>query len=290
MNRSVNHVTRPCFLGNSHLACLKLAADRDPALIPGGGAVGWFAGSALSLNRLRLEKGRYLAPRSQQLRAQMLAVSGGAERVDLTAYDGFIIVGVGLDYRDVFRLFRTHCLARDVALGRQVGRAPVSESFFRGFLADRHAREPGEHIARQIRAVNPAAQVALLPAPYPSETILDHPEASMALAGLRGSDCFAEMAEIHLAAASRAAEAAGALLVPQGAGTLAGPGFTQAHYNERAVGLQSPSRANAAKWHGEKYSYDPWHMNVAFGRHRLLELAATLQAVAPAPLDRAMSG
>jgi hypothetical protein len=270
-------MTRICFLGNSHLACLRLAADRDPRLIPGGPAA-WFAGSASSMNGLHLEKGRCLAPRGQRLKAQMAAISGGISRVDLTAHDLFVIVGIGLDYRDVFRLFRTHCLASDVAKGRQAGRAPVSASFFRAFLADMHATRPGERIARQIRAVNPAARVTILPAPYPSETILDHEEASGALAGFKGSDCFADMARIHLASATRAAEAAGAELVPQDPATLAAPGFTMARYNVQAVGLQSPHKAHAENWHGEKSAYDPWHMNADLGRARLLDLARALGA------------
>lgn len=271
-------MTGPCFLGNSHLACLKLAADRDPRLVPGG-ETAWFAGSSSSMNGLKLEKGHCLAPRGERLKAQMAAVSGGIDRIDLTAHDLFVIVGIGLDYRDVFRLFRGHCLASDVAQGRQAGRAPVSASFFRAFLADMHATRPGERIARQIRAVNPAARVMILPAPYPSETILDHEEASGALAGLRGSDCFAQMVEIHLAAATRAAAAAGAELVPQDPATLAAPGFTMARYNAQAVGLQAPHRAHAENWHGKKSAYDPWHMNAELGRMRLLDLARALSAL-----------
>lgn len=272
-------VTRPCFLGNSHLAALKLAADRDPALIPGGGAADWFAGSATSIGALKLDKGRWLAPRGERLKAQMLAISGGVGRVDLTAHDLFVIVGVALDFRPIFALFRSHCLASDVAKGRQADRAPVSDGFFRAFLADVNRQRPGARIAADIRAVNPAARVMILPAPYPVETILDHPKESGALAGLKGSDCFAEMAEIHLAAARAAAAAVGATLVPQDPETIAAPGFTRAAYNRQAVGLQAPSAAEADNWHGEKTAYDPWHMNAEFGRRRLLDLARALEAV-----------
>jgi hypothetical protein len=270
-------MTRICFLGNSHLACLKLAAARDPHLVPGERAA-WFAGSASSMNGLKLENGQHLVPRGDRLKAQMAAISGGIDRVDLTAYDLFVIVGINLDYRILFGLFGTHCLASDVAQGRQAGRAPVSASLFRAYLADIYATRPGKRIAHQIRAVNPAARVMILPAPYPSETILDHEAASRALSGFKGSDCFAEMAEIHLAAATRAAAAAGAELVPQDPATLASPGFTMARYNTRAIGLQSPHRAHAENWHGEKSAYDPWHMNADLGRARLLDLARALGA------------
>lgn len=271
-------MTRICFLGNSHLASLKLAADRDPRLIPGGQAA-WFAGSASSMNGLKLEKGQNLVPRGDRLKAQMAAVSGGIDRIDLTAYDLFVIVGINLEYRIVFGLFGTHCLASDVARGRQAGRAPVSASLFRAYLADIYATRPGKRIARQIRAVNPAARVMILPAPYPSETILDHEASSKALAGLKGSDCFAEMAETHLAAATGAAAALEAELVPQDPATLAAPGFTMARYNARAIGLQAPHRAHAENWHGKKTAYDPWHMNADMGRARLLDLDRALRAV-----------
>ncbi len=275
-----------CFLGNSHLACLKLAADREPALIPGGQA-DWFAGSAASLYGLQLKQGRFLIPRTQRLKAQMAAVSGGVTQVDLADYGLFVIVGVGFDYRDVFRLFRTHCLASDVALNRQAGRAPVSASFFRAYLADTDAQRPGSWIARQIRAVNPAARVVFLPAPFPSETILDHPRESGALSRLKGSACFADMAEIHLTAARAAAEAVGASLAPQGSETQAAPGFTQARYNVRAVGLQSPHHGESENWHGEKSTYDPWHMNADLGRARLRDLASVLRMIFPSAPETA---
>jgi hypothetical protein len=271
-------MTRICFLGNSNLACLKLAADRDPRLIPGGQAA-WFAGSSSLMNGLKLEKGQYLVPRGERLKAQMTAVSGGIARVDLTAHDLFVIVGIGLNYNSVFRFFGAHCLASDVAQGRQAGRALVSASFFRRLLAEIHATRPGEKIAREIRAVNPAARVMVLPAPYPSETILDHEKASGALAGLKGSDCFAEMAEIHLAVATRAAAAAGGEIVPQDPATLASPGFTMARYNVQAIGLQPASKAHAQNWYSEKSAYDPWHMNADLGRARLLDLDRALRAV-----------
>lgn len=275
-------VTRPCFLGNSHLACLKLAADRDPSLVPDGTA--WFAGSSTSLAGMRL-RGSRLVPRGQRLKAQMTAVSGGTEQIDLEAHDLFVIIGVGFEYRSVFSLLRTYCLFSDMVRGRQADRLLISDGFFRGLLGEIHAKYPGERIARQIRSVNPDARVLILPAPYPSETILDRPDLIGGLAQIRNSDCFAEMVAFHLEGARRAAEAAGAQIVPQDPATIAATGFTQARYNERAVGLQGARLANAKNWHDEKRRYDPWHMNVDFGQRQLLALAAALQtAVVPEPM------
>lgn len=268
---------RLCLLGNSHLACLKLAAVQDPALLPGKGDVNWFAGSSDTLNSLRLEKGRYFAPRGERLRAQMKAISGGEKQIDIKAYDLFVIMGVALEFRTIFTFFRSHCLPQDVEKGHQAGRSPVSASFFRAFLADVYAQRPATRLTRQIQMINPDARVVIMPAPYPSETILDHRKASGVLADFKGSDTFSGMTEIYLAAARRAAEAAGALLVPQGPETLAAPGFTKAGFNLQAIGLQSPSQADAGNWYGEKTVYDPWHMNAEFGRQRLLDLAGAIQ-------------
>jgi hypothetical protein len=51
-----------------------------------------------------------------------------------------------------------------------------------------------------------------------------------------------------------------------------------ARYNAQAVGLQSPHKAHAENWHGEKSAYDPWHMNAELGRMRLLDLVRALDA------------
>ncbi len=265
---------RICFLGNSHLAALRLAAGEEPGLLPGRGrGADWFASSAYTLDGLRLRKGRYLVPYGKRLKAQFVAIAEGKQQIDIPAYDLFVIAGVGLEYRDIFALSKSHCLAADAEAGNQAGRALVSESFFRSYLAGIEAQRPARRLAQEIRSVHPAAQVLFLTAPCPSETILRHPNRSKALSRLAADSAhFAALSALHLAVAGRVAAAAGATLVPQDAATLAAPGFTRETYNSQAVGLQDTRSAKVGDWYAQKTSYDPWHMNTAFGRQRLLDL------------------
>ena len=265
---------RICFLGNSHLAALRLAAGEEPDLLPGQGrGTDWFASSAYTLGGLRLRKGRYLVPYGKRLKAQFVAIAEGKQQIDIRAYDVFVIAGVGLEYRDIFALSKGHCLAAEAEAGNQAGRALVSEGFFRSYLAGVEAQRPARRLAQEIRSVQSGAQVLFLTAPCPSETILRHQSRSKALSRLPlDSAHFAALSTLHLAVAGRVAAAAGATLLPQDAATLAAPGFTREIYNSQAVGLQDTRSARVGDWYAEKTTYDPWHMNPAFGRQRLLDL------------------
>lgn len=176
---------RICFLGNSHLAALRLAASEEPGLLPGRGrGTDWFASSAYTLGGLRLRKGRYFVPYGKRLKAQFVAIAEGKQQIDIRAYDVFVISGVGLEYRDIFALSKSHCLASEAEAGNQAGRALVSEGFFRSYLAGVEAQRPARRLAQEIRSVHSAAQVLLLTAPCPSETILRHANRCKALSRL----------------------------------------------------------------------------------------------------------
>lgn len=263
---------RLCVIGNSHVACLKLAAEAPPAGLP---PADWFAASANSTSALRLAENRFLTADDSRVRRQFAAVSGGRERIDLADYDAFALVGICVQLRDVLRFFRSHCLWRHREWRAE--RALISDANFRAYLAGLYGWRPAYGLARRIAAVRPGAPVLLLPAPAPNPTALG--DKTMAeVAALRDTPYFAELDRLHRAIAARAAAAAGARLVLQRDATLAAPGFTAARFGVGSVGLQGPRAASPGQGSGVRENADAWHMNPAFGRTRLEDIAAALAA------------
>lgn len=265
---------RICMLGNSHLACIKLAADEagaDGGLPP----VDWFAASANAIGALRCDEGRALVAEDPATRDQFAAVSGGRTRIELADYDAFALVGTCFQPRDFLRFFRRHCLwrHRDWAAGR----ALVADDAFRAFLADLHRWRPAYRLAREIAAARPDAPLLLVSAPWPSPQLLEE-QGLRHLRPLRGTPYFAELDRLRRAAAEAAAEAVGARAVFQDPATFDKAGFTARQFSDGPIGLRAAHKLAAGTWLGKKKAEDPWHMNPAFGRTRLEDIAAALAA------------
>ncbi len=272
-------VNRLCFIGNSHLACVKLAIDADPKALPARSA-DYFAGSGYLIDKFHVVDGHFLTTDDDYLMTQMTSTSAGRDRIDMRAYDAFVIVGLGIEYRDLFQLFRMHCLAADRK--RSAGREVISDAFFTDFLARAYGNRAGYGLARSIRAAS-SAPVIFLSSPYPSETIIDN-KVNAHLRKLRATAYFGDLVDFFLQCADAAAAAAGATFIPQSDDTLATPGFTKATLNRGAVGLAPPKITEAHNWHREKTTADPWHMNAEFGASRLRDIAAALDVAFSAPM------
>src|SRR5262249_9467769 len=91
--RSVNI----CVIGNSHAAAIKQAwTDAAPGW-GDGTTLTFFAAKAQLLRDLALEDGALVA-RSDELAAMLRLTSGGSDEIALDAYDGFILIGLGLRF------------------------------------------------------------------------------------------------------------------------------------------------------------------------------------------------
>lgn len=264
---------RICILGNSHTACLKLAEDEGrPAGLP---PTDWFAASANRVGGLRCEDGRALVAEDPATSAQFAAVSGGRTRIELADYDAFALVGVCFQPRDFLRFFRRHCLWRHRDWG--AGRALVADDTFRAFLANLHRWRPAYRLAREIAAARPDAPLLLVSAPWPSPQLLEE-QGQRHLRPLRGTPYFAELDRLRRAAAEAAAAAVGARAVFQDPATFDRAGFTDRRFSEGPIGLRAARKLTPGVWLGRKKAEDPWHMNPAFGRIRLENIAAALAA------------
>lgn len=266
-------ITRLCVIGNSHVACLKLAEKQGAGdILP---PTDYFAASANRTAQMRVTGVGHLALGRGRAGRQMAAVSGGRDRIDVHDYDAFAFVGIGFEYRDFLRAFGTHCLYRHRRW--QAGRALLSDNAFTDVLRSFYLRRPTYRLARAIAALRPEARFAIVTAPYPVRAALKEPQYKT-LRPLGDTEYFAELARLHADCAAAAARSVGARLVPQAEGTLAGPGFTAERFNANAVGLRTANAADAENWYAEKGKGDPWHMNPVFGRQRLEDLRAALAA------------
>ncbi|WP_299134703.1 hypothetical protein [uncultured Amaricoccus sp.] len=272
-------VNRLCFIGNSHLACVKLAIDADRSALLAR-SVDYFAGSGYLMDKFHLVDGHFLTTDDAYLLTQMTSTSAGRDRIDMREYDAFVMVGLGIEYRDLFQLFRMHCLASDRKLS--AGREVISDSFFTEFLARAYRNRAGYGLTRLIRTASPAP-VIFLSSPYPSETIIGD-KVNAHLRKLRGTSYFGDLVDFFVQCADSAAASVGAMFIPQSDDTLAAPGFTREALNHRAVGLAPPKVTRAENWHREKSTADPWHMNAEFGAARLRDIAAALDVVFSAPM------
>jgi len=274
VNGRMNGITRLCIIGNSHVACLKLAQAREDAdaILP---PTDYFAASANRTAAIRVTGAGHLAVGRGRAGRQMAATSGGRERIDVHDYDAFAFVGIGFEFRDFLRTFQSHCLYRH--RDWQAGRALLSDGAFAALLRSFYVRRPTYRLAREIAALRPGARLAILPGPFPVRAALGEPQYA-ALRPLGDTPYFAEIARLHAECATAAARSVGARLVEQADDTLAAPGFTAERFNTGSVGLQTPRSADAANWYAAKGAGDPWHMNPDFGRRRLEDLRAALAA------------
>lgn len=264
---------RVCIIGNSHTACIKLAADRT-----GSRDADFFAVSANRMNRLRLKGGvlRFAGGRALQ---QFRAVAGGQNTIDVKAYDTFAFVGIGFEYRDFLRAFRLHCLYRHREW--RAGRDLVSDAGFREFQKVLYRFRPAYRLTREIRAVRPDATVAMVASPYPTTGFLEN-KYFQHLRSLADTPYFGALAELYETAAAAAARSVGAELILQGPETIAAPGFTRPQFNRRPIGLVPTALAGTeeAQWFREVPSAagDPYHMNVDFGALRLADIVRHVRA------------
>lgn len=270
----MNGITRLCIIGNSHVACLKLAQGQEGA---GEGLppTDYFAASANRTAAIRVTGAGHLAVGRGRAGRQMAATSGGRERIDVQDYDAFAFVGIGFEFRDFLRAFQAHCLYRH--RDWQAGRAILSDGAFGDLLRSFYVQRPTYRLVREIAALRPAARFAILPGPFPVRAALGEPQHA-ALRSLGDTEYFSEIARLYADCAAAAARSVGARFVPQDPNTLAAPGFTAERFNAGAVGLQAPGSADATNWYSEKGARDPWHMNPDFGRTRLADLRAALAA------------
>lgn len=147
-----------CLIGNSHLGALKAGWDaRDASARPID--VAFFGAKAQSLRRTFVQRGR-LRSNDRQVR-RSLERTGGAPEIDLSRYDMFLLVGVGLHFRFLARLALFACVHPHDSPGyRLASRALLTE----GFLPTVRGAA-GWELARNLSAATDAP-IYVMPEPF----------------------------------------------------------------------------------------------------------------------------
>lgn len=262
---------RVCIIGNSALACIKLAWDQAMTADVPSTSMTFFGSSQYSVDCLQLV-GRRLVPTEEKVAAQFAMTSGGSREIELDRFDHFIVYGVSFEYRDFLRIFRTHALVEDMDLAPD--KHLLSAACLDRTVLDLKDLRPGFRIASDISNAT-TAPISIVPAPGPSEIVLDEPQFGL-FKPLAESEFVARIWARYCALAKKYAAEQGYSTALQAEETFAFPGFTAERYSVGAVGLpQDAERAMAkGKWHREARVRDPWHMNADFGKTVLRDILA----------------
>jgi hypothetical protein len=163
---------RLCVIGNSHIAALKLGWDQlmshDHAVTKAI-APTYFGAPRDGLKNIEIRDGR-LVPTKAEIREQFLRMSDGRAEIDPAAYDGFLLVGLGVSMKRVLRLYRTH---RWFGLQQEPGHVVTSQGFAQAFLTEGYAGTRLVTVARMLAELG-ARHVFATPEPYWSALMPNH--------------------------------------------------------------------------------------------------------------------
>jgi hypothetical protein len=255
---------RLCVIGNSHVAALKLGWDRLIAEgIPGWDDVTpvFFGAPSDGMRHVALQDGA-LVPTRQKITGHFRQLSGGYDRIDLQAFDAFVLVGLNVSSKRILRFYKGHAW---VGLNGTTGKALLHPAFAAAFLTERYGTTQLVEHARKIAEVS-GRPVLALAEPHWAEWARAAPEGTADYGwdkAITAGDGAALGALFEQAVA--AALAPHAVFVPQPAQTIADGVTTRAAFNKEASRLIS----------GEGGGTDASHMNAEFG-------LALWQAMAPA--------
>lgn len=255
---------RICFLGNSHIAALKLGWDefgqRAANYTPT-----FFAARKNKLKDLE-PQGRSLVPDNDELRLLMGQYSGGHETIAVDDYDAFVISGLYLSLqRIVYQLYAQYRSEqhRNTKGMKQL----ISASMFDAAAVGLMGETPAMTLATKLASLTDAP-ILVSPQPMPSELI---------------PTVMPMWAEIAQAGddeplAATFADALGKLKLPgsvqirrQPAQTLARPPYSKREYSVGSVRLSE----NFDIHHPEE---DNFHMNADYGVAVLTDLLDVIEA------------
>lgn len=218
-----------CFIGNSHVAALKLAWDDTRDDYPDISA-DMFGARALALNDAALIDGR-LAAATESLQEQF-EWTGGAPAISLSEYSAFYLIAGSVNSFAVFDLYSMHHYHE---LSGRHGR-PLSEAVFRRAALARLRTAPAARIARLIRQASDAP-IHICPQALPSDACLNDPQCDIPhkLAVANGdAEMLLQMCDRLFA---EVAASVGATVEPQPEETRSATAFTASSFSEGSVKL-----------------------------------------------------
>jgi hypothetical protein len=214
-----------------------------------------------------VREGRSLVAQGGEFAQKLAYTSGGKDRIDVDAYDAFVLVGSGFGV-DVPKFLELGGTVDFLSWG------PVSPLLSRAcFSAAIEAVLDGSlliNLLRMIRAISQTPPILIACAPYLSERVLDDAPLSED-ARLRDPKFLEPLVATGRAAAERVAARHGSEIVWQDEATVAMPGFTKLEY-----GL-NPARFAMKGF--KPPEFDSRHGNEDYGILMLNRILARLDAI-----------
>ncbi|ADE85332.1 hypothetical protein [Rhodobacter capsulatus] len=245
---------RLCVIGNSHIAALKLGWDRLIAdNVPGWEAVEpvFFGAPSDGMRHVALQ-GTALVPTRPKIASHFRQLSGGYDRIELSRFDAFVLVGLNVSSKRILRFYKSHAW---VGLAGTAGKTLVHPAFAAAFLTERYGTTQLVEHARTIAEATDRPVLALAE-PHWADWARQAPEGTSDYgwdAAITAGDgpALGQMFETAVGAAL----APQAQFIAQPPQTVADGITTRGAYNKEASRLIS----------GEGGGTDASHMNADFG-------------------------
>jgi hypothetical protein len=167
-----------CVLGDSHMACLRLAWEGMKSDVSGL-SLDMFGCHGAGLRDTMLDSGR-LVPTSKTTRAAF-EIYGGRADIDLAAYDFFVVVGCGMSIFSALSVYYSNSFLELPSMDSHLkvdwpeeGKALISKACFAQAMKDTLARSIALHVACLLQQAGPAP-VLISIQPRPCVTSLKQP-------------------------------------------------------------------------------------------------------------------
>lgn len=247
---------RVCFVGNSHLAAVKLAWAAHANLFPGI-KVDFYGATRQQLRGLKLKRGlfrSYLYPQDKDLAGKIAKVSDGSVKLVPDRYQTVYLFSLGFNFQAAALLYRdfTAPCFKDNPAGHL-----LSDACFKAGIKAELMKSPAVHLVHQLQECS-NTPIVVSAQPYPSEAI-----ATVARRKhwqiLKSSEDMQTLLSIYNEVSTKIANELGITILMPPETVEAQPGLTEHSYCEGALRLDLKTQKDARS---VNYS----HMNALYGK------------------------
>ena len=158
-----------CFIGNSHIAALKLAWTNRAPKVASGFSATFFSAQNRLMGHIEV-KGRALVPGRGDLADKLAYTSGGVKSIEVDKYDAFVLVGSGFGV-DMLKLVEIGGTPAHLRWKKDI-EPLMSQACYDEIFAQILRDSQLVTVLRMIRSIAPAPAL-IAAAPYLSECVLE---------------------------------------------------------------------------------------------------------------------
>lgn len=249
-------VKRVCFVGNSHLAAIKLAWKEHAGDFAGIKA-DFYGATRQQLRGLQVRHGwlrSYLHPQDKKLAEKIAVVSGGSIKLTPGVYQAIYLFSLGFDLQVAALLYRDFTAP---CFDGNPDAHLLSDACFKAGLKAALMNTPAVTLVRQVQECSDTP-IVLSVQPFPSEQVATTAGRRPWQGLLGGKDMPTLLSHYFAVCAEIASELGIEILMPPES-VEAQPGFTKHSYCEGALRLDLKTQKDA-----QQVNYS--HMNALYGK------------------------